>query len=157
MTTFKGAFSYENIEYHTDFPDRDSDTYVSCMMLKDVGFLTKGQFVPFICVSLEFIADDQCEYLYDNEFVKPFPFIYRTSYEASDVANEENSRRSERASECQRTVYYDCEMLQNVGSFQVGEEYPYITVVTSLFAFDEEGHIIMSSALMPGYLSGANS
>jgi hypothetical protein len=145
MTTFKDVFSYESLEYYTDFPDRDSDTYVNCMMLKNVGFLSKGQFVPFICVSLEFSADDQIEYLYDREFVKPFPFIYRTSYEPSDVANEDNRRRANRASECQRTVYYDCEMLQNVGSFQLGEEYPYITVTTSLFAFDEEGKIMLKS------------
>lgn len=148
MSTFKDVFSYESIEHHEDFPDRDSDTYVNCIMLKTISKLHEGQHVPFICVSLEFITDDQSEYLYDNEFVKPFPFVYRVSYDVNQGEFEHiaslsttQSRRTERTTQCLPVVYYDCEMLQTVGSFEAGEEYPYIIVVTSLFAFDEEGNL----------------
>jgi hypothetical protein len=138
--TFNDIFSYEHIEYYKDYPDRDSDTYVNCVMLKSVGHLTEGQSVPFICVSMEIMADDQAEYLYDRELVPPFPFIYRTSKEVSDCIG---SNRTDRAAQCKHAVYYDCEFLQDIGSFQSGEEYPYIRVVTSLFAFDKAGQLMI--------------
>jgi hypothetical protein len=138
---FKDLFSYTSIELCKDFPERDSDSYVDCVMLKTVDDLMEGQHIPFICVSLELISDDLHSYLYDRDSEPPFPFIYK--YSSVDVTEEyEGSNRTDRAYQYQEVIYYDCEMLQDVGEFIKGEEYSNIIVIMSLFAFNDKGELI---------------
>ena len=147
--TFKDAFSYTSIELCKDFPERDSDSYVDCVMLKTVDDLQEGQHIPFICISQELVSDGLHSYLYDRDIEPPFPFIYKYSSvdENEDSSVDENeeyegSNRTDRAYQYQEVIYYDCEMLQDVGEFEKGEVYSHIIVITSLFAFNDKGELI---------------
>ena len=124
--TFNELFTYETIERCKDFPERDSDSYINCIMLNTVNSLKAGQHIPYICVGMELVHEDQHQFLYDRDIKPPFPFTYKYSQRTSDT-------------EC---VYYECKMLQDVGEFLTDEEYPQITVLYSLYAFDEEDELI---------------
>ncbi len=138
---FKDMFSYTSIERCKDFPERDSDSYVDCVMLKTIDDLMEGQEIPFICVSLELVSDDLHSYLYDRDIEPPFPFIYKSS-SVDETECYEGSNRTDRAYQCQEVIYYDCEMLQDVGEFKKGEVYSHIIVIMSLFAFNDNGELI---------------
>ncbi len=144
--TFKDIFSYKSIELCKDFPERDSDSYVDCVMLKSLDGLQEGQRIPFICVSVELVSGDIHTYLYDKDIQPPFPFTYKTSSNGVECPPlDELSNRTERAFQDKEVVYYDCEMLQDIGDFTVGEEYAYIIVITSLFAFNDNGELIFNN------------
>ena len=138
---FKDMFSYTSIELCKDFPERDSDSYVDCVMLKTIDDLMEGQHVPFICVSQELVSDSLHAYLYDRDIEPPFPFIYKSS-SVDEKEEYEGSNRKDRAYQYQEVIYYECEMLQDVGEFEKGEVYSHIIVIMSLFAFNDKGEFI---------------
>jgi len=67
MNNYHEIFTYESIEYAKEGDQRQTVAYSNCVMLKDVGEMKKGMFIPFISISYGILGwDENDELVYDE-------------------------------------------------------------------------------------------